>query len=74
MLRKRQVNSWDDWQVVREMVRGVEGKGMDKQQGQRERTSQTWEGLGVSKGEMGRWLKSSQSGDIRETQGNGGGM
>lgn len=30
MLRKRQVNSWDDWQVVREMVRGVEGKGMDK--------------------------------------------
>lgn len=57
MLRKRQVNSWDDWQVMREMVRGAEGKRMDKQQGQRERTSQTWEGLGVSKREMGRWLE-----------------
>lgn len=26
MLRKRQVNSWDDWQVVREMVGEQKGR------------------------------------------------
>lgn len=78
MLRKRQVNSRDDCQVVREMDRRVQGKEMDKQQGQRERTSQTWEGLGVIKGgtmENGKVaLKALNLGTSEKLKGNSGGL
>lgn len=58
MLRKRQVNSWDDWQLVREMVRRVEGKEMDNSRDKGRELHKHGRVLVSVKGapqKMGRW-------------------